>query len=336
MKARRASQGNVSSLAMSLTLLVLAGPSSPWLTLLEDVKRGASLVVAEEEAGARQHAPEADVIVNGAPDSRLLDAALPLAGRVRWVHSMWTGVEKVLSPELVSRDLLFTNARGVFRRPLGEWVVGAMLFFSYDLRRVVRQQEAGAWQPFESQELHGKTLGIVGYGGIGSAAAERARPFGMRILALRRRPELSERNSLVDATYGPDRLDELMAASDFVLLSTPLTAATRGLIGERQLAAMKGSAVLINVGRGPVVDEVALVRALEAGRIRGAALDVTEVEPLPAGHPFYRMSNVLLSPHTADRVAGFFEMPVACFLENLRRFRAGESLLNIVDKKAGY
>jgi len=262
--------------------------------------------------------------------------ALPLARRARWVHSMWTGVEKLLSPQLVSSPLVLTNARGVFRRPLAEWSVGVMLFFAYDLRRVVRQQEAFTWQPFESEELFGKTLGIVGYGGIGRAAAERARPFGMRVLALRRRPEASERDPLLDRTYRPSQIDELMAASDYLLVAAPLTQETRGLVGEAQIRAMKASGVLINVGRGPVIDEAALVRALEEGRIRGAALDVVDVEPLPADHPFYRMKNVLLSPHTADRVSGFFQLPVDCFLENLRRFEAGEALQNVVDKEAGY
>jgi phosphoglycerate dehydrogenase-like enzyme len=211
-----------------------------------------------------------------------------------------------------------------------------MLHFAYDLRRLIRQQEAGVWQPFEAQELHGKTLGIIGYGGIGSAAAERARPFGMRILALRRRPELSANDPLVDRVHPPSQLGEMMAASDYVLVAAPLTRETRGLVGEAQIAAMKASAVIINVGRGPVIDEAALVSALEAGRIRGAALDVFDVEPLPAGHPFYRLENVLLSPHTADRVQGFLQLPVECFLENLRRFRSGQPLFNLVDRATGY
>ncbi|HUK65859.1 MAG TPA: D-2-hydroxyacid dehydrogenase [Anaeromyxobacteraceae bacterium] len=321
---------------MPLTLLVLAPAAAPWLPLLERSGEDIDLLAADDPHRIRQLAPRADVIVNGASDSSLLDSALPGAKRARWIHSMWTGVERQLSPLLATSALPFTNARGVFARPLGEWAVGAMLFFSYDLRRVVRQQEASVWQPFEAQELHGKTLGIVGYGGIGRAAAERARCFGVRILGLRRRPELSQGDPLLDATYALAQLDELMAASDFVLVAAPLTATTRGLIGRGQIAAMKPSGVLINVGRGPVVDEAALLGALEAGRIRGAALDVVDVEPLPKGHPFYRLRNVLLSPHTADRVAGFFELPVACFLENLRRFRAGEPLLNVVDKEAGY
>jgi phosphoglycerate dehydrogenase-like enzyme len=184
--------------------------------------------------------------------------------------------------------------------------------------------------------VSGRTLGIVGLGGIGGAAARRAKAFGMRVAALRRRPELSTPDGLADAVYGPDRLLDLMAASDYVLAAAPLTPATRGLIGEKAMAAMKSTAVIVNVGRGPVIDEQALIQALESQQIRGAALDVFAVEPLPDGHPFWSMSNVLLSPHTADRVEGFLDPAFNCFFENLERFRKGETLLKVVDKHAGY
>src|SRR5205823_5924766 len=147
---------------------------------------------------------------------------------------------------------------------------------------------------------------------------ELARPFGMRIVALRRRPELFQQDPLVDESFAPAKLNDLMAASDYVLLAAPLTDESRGMIGAKQIAAMKATGVLINVGRGAVVDEPALIRALEAGKIRGAALDVFAVEPLPAAHPFYKMENVLLSPHTADHVQDFIHLAVECFLDNLR------------------
>jgi phosphoglycerate dehydrogenase-like enzyme len=201
---------------------------------------------------------------------------------------------------------------------------------------VIRQQEQGIWEPFIGTTLTGKMLGIVGYGSIGSAVADRARPFGMKIGALRRRPDLFTNDPLVDQSFGPTQLKELMAASDYVLVATPLTPETRGMIGETELAAMKPTAVIINVGRGPAIDEAALIHALESGKIRGAALDVFNKEPLPADHPFWRMKNVLLSPHTADRVEGFLEPAFECFFENLKRFRDGASLLNVVDKHAGY
>jgi phosphoglycerate dehydrogenase-like enzyme len=156
----------------------------------------------------------------------------------------------------------------------------------------------------------------------------------MKIAALRRTE--GKPDPMVDAFFTRPQLQELMRASDYVLLATPVTTETRGMIGATEIAAMKSSAVLINVGRGPVVDEAALIQALQSGKIRGAALDVFAVEPLPAGHPFYKMTNVLVSPHTADRVEGFLGPPVETFLQNLHRFLKGEPLENVVDKHAGY
>src|SRR5262249_40679506 len=141
---------------------------------------------------------------------------------------------------------------------------------------------------------------------------------------------------LVDRSYGPGELKEMLAASDYVLAAAPLTDETKGMIGQAEIAVMKPSSVIMNVGRGAVIDEPALIAALGAGKIRGAALDVFEVEPLPADHPFWKMENVLLSPHTADRVNGFMEPAFQCFFENLNRFRRGEALESVVDKYAGY
>jgi phosphoglycerate dehydrogenase-like enzyme len=158
----------------------------------------------------------------------------------------------------------------------------------------------------------------------------------MRVLALRRRPALSESDPLIDGIYTPDRLRAMISECDYVVASAPLTPETRGLVGAREIAAMKPGAVIINVGRGPVIDEGALVEALEAGRIKGAALDVFDVEPLPAGHPFYRLPNVLLSPHSADHTAGWVDMAMEMFVRNLNHFIKGEPLENVVDKQSGY
>jgi phosphoglycerate dehydrogenase-like enzyme len=194
----------------------------------------------------------------------------------------------------------------------------------------------GVWRQFAPQEIAGATLGIVGYGEIGRACAERAKAFGMRVLAYRRRPELSAGDPLVDATYSGEDLRRMLSECDFVAVSAPLTPATRGLIGAAELAAMKPGAVLLNVGRGPVIQEPALIEALRSGVIRGAALDVFDVEPLPAGHPFWSMENVLLSPHCADRVPGWIEGSIAQFVANFHRFHRGEPLEFVVDKLAGY
>jgi phosphoglycerate dehydrogenase-like enzyme len=229
-----------------------------------------------------------------------------------------------------------TNGRGVFRDSLAEFAIGAMLFFAKDLRRMVRNQEAGRWDQFDIEMLDGQTLGIVGYGEIGRATARLARAFNLRILAVRRRAALSENDPNLDSVYAPEQLEEMLAASDFVLVAAPNTPETRGMIGEPELNVMKNSAVIINVGRGPVIVESALVQALENKRIRGAALDVFDHEPLPEGHPFYSLDNVLLSPHCADHTVGWVELAVDMFVENFRRFQDGQPLHNIVDKKAGY
>ena len=321
---------------MSLTLLVLADPSASWLKLLGKLGSEISVIVSNVPAKVREAAAQADVIVNGTSNPPLLSAAIPPARRARWIHSLWTGVDNVLCPEVLASPLPLTNGRGVFRRPLAEWTIGAMLYFAYRMRRMIRQQQAVVWEAFTTEEIQGKTLGIVGYGGIGSTAAELARPFGVRIVALRRRTELFRQVANVDQSFAPSEINQLMAASDYVLLAAPLTEETRGMIGAPQIAAMKPTGVLINVGRGAVVDEPVLIQALETGKIRGAALDVFAVEPLPPGHPFYRLENVLLSPHTADHVQDFVHLAVECFLENLRRFQANEPLLNLVDKHAGY
>jgi phosphoglycerate dehydrogenase-like enzyme len=320
----------------SLTLLVIADPAALFLKPLSRLQQDIQIVVSRDPEKLKSLAADADAILFADFDGDLLADVLPLASRVRWIHCLWTGVEMILKPKIVAHPAPLTNGRGVFRWPLADWVIAAMLFFAFDLGRVIRQQEQGMWKPFISTSLMGRVLGIVGFGSIGAAAAARARVFGMKIAALRRRPELFESDSPPDQTYGPGQLKELMAASDYILVVTPLTAETRGMIGEAEIAAMKPSAVIINIGRGPVIVEAALVRALEAGRIRGAALDVFNTEPLPSEHPFWRMPNVLLSPHTADRVEGFLDPAFESFVENLDRFRKGEPLANVVDKHAGY
>ena len=224
----------------------------------------------------------------------------------------------------------------MFSQPLGEFVMAAALFFAKDLRRMVRSQEHGVWDPFDVIELRGQTIGIVGYGDIGRAIARRARCFDMRVLALRRRPERSAGDPLVDEVLPLSGKIDLMGRCDYVAVAAPLTPETRGMIGEPELRAMKPSAVIMNVGRGPVIQEPALVRALEEGWIRGAALDVFDLEPLPAGHPFYRLPNVLLSPHCADHTPEWLNDAMKFFLDNFERFQNGQPLRNVVDKTQGY
>jgi phosphoglycerate dehydrogenase-like enzyme len=318
-----------------LIVWVLARPGDPGLHLLDPAPEGVRFVVGwepEELTGA----PGPDVLLDcWAGPTRLVEA-LRRAPHLRWVHARSAGLDRVLAPEVVGHPAVLTNGRGAFSPALAEFALAALLFFAKDLRRLVAQQAAGAWGPFDMDRLEGRTVGIVGYGDIGRAVASRLRPLGVEILALRRRPERSWGDPLVNETLPPERLVDLMARADDVVVTAPLTPQTRGLVGREAIGAMKTTAVLVNVGRGPVVDEPALAEALERGLIRGAALDVFETEPLPAGHPFWRLPNLLLSPHCADHVPGWVDEAMRVFLRQLDRFRRGEPLRDVVDKSAGY
>jgi phosphoglycerate dehydrogenase-like enzyme len=185
------------------------------------------------------------------------------------------------------------------------------------------------------EEIAGQTVGIVGYGDIGQAVARRAHAMGMRVFALKRHvPEKAD--PLIEEFYKPDALLSMLGRCDYVVVTAPLTEETRHMIGDAQFAAMKPSAVVVNVGRGPVIDQAALVRALEGGRIRGAGLDVFEHEPLPAGDPLWRMENVLVSPHTADHTRNWIDAAMRFFLRQYEHFREGEPLENVVNKQLGY
>jgi phosphoglycerate dehydrogenase-like enzyme len=209
--------------------------------------------------------------------------------------------------------------------PMPEFAVAAMLWFARDLRRLIRNQEQRRWEPYTVDRLEGQTAGIIGYGGIGHAVGRRAAALGMHVLGVRRRQEL-----------GDPTIEEVIAQSDYLVLCAPLTPRTYRLLSRERIAAMKPTAVVINIGRGSTVDEEALLDALRSRRIRGAALDVFETEPLAPEHPFWTLDNVLISPHTADHTADSHHRAMQFFIENLRRFRADESLENVVDKLERY
>lgn len=272
---------------------------------------------------------------------------VPLAGAgLRWVHTATAGVAGSLSPELRTRDVVLTNSAGVHAAPIAETVVGMMFHFARGLDFAVRGQAAGRWrkEPFDAVdapigEVAGSTVGIIGFGGIGRAVAARALPLGARVLGLKRRRTGRAGHpppNGAELTYGSQGLDRLLATSDYVVLAAPETEETSGLIDAEALARMKDSAVLINVARGGLVDEDALIATLRAGRLRGAALDVFRTEPLPEDHPFWSLPNVLITPHISAYTSRFWEREVSLLEENLERYLAGRELVNVVDKAAGY
>ncbi len=264
-----------------------------------------------------------------------------LARRLRWVHMSAAGVGSVLFPELVESDVVLTNGRGLHAVSMAEHALGLMLSIARKLHLARDLQQRRQWgqldlwtgEPSFSQ-LAGGTLALVGLGAVGSAVAERAAALGMHVIAVRPHPAADP--APVHEQWGLDRLHEALARADWVVLAAPHTSATRGLIGAEALARMKPSAVLVNLGRGALVDEPALVEALRAGRLAGAGLDVTRKEPLEPDSPLWAMPNVVITPHVSGLGPRYWERAVEQFAANLERYLAGRPLFNVVDKRAGY
>jgi phosphoglycerate dehydrogenase-like enzyme len=317
-------------------LVVISAPNAPNLALLKKLPKDVDLTIGNSERELVGAISGADVLLNGMSGGELFKVLFPQAKSLRWIHSLSAGVENIITPELAASPVPLTNARGVFAESLGEFVIAAALFFAKDLRRMMNSQAAKKWDQFDCEVLYRQTMAIVGYGEIGRSAARRAKALGMKVYATRRRPELLKDDPIVDQGFAPEQRAEMMAQADYVVAASALTPESRGLIGEKEIAAMKPTGVIMNVGRGPVIDEAALIAALREQRIRGAALDVFDTEPLPADHPFWTLSNVLLSPHTADHIEGWLDDATHFFLQNFERFSKGEPLENIVDKQAGY
>jgi phosphoglycerate dehydrogenase-like enzyme len=319
------------------TIFVLADPDEPILDSLEALRADANIVRGNSPECFSAAASAATVIFNWSGSLPLFRTVFLLCPNLKWVHSRSVGLERSLFPELVESPVILTNGVGVFSASLGEFALGAILYFAKDFRRMVRNQIAGIWEQFDVVPVSGQTVGIVGYGDIGRAVAARVRPLGMSVLALKRHvPPSGHHEELVDEFYTTARRLEMLARSDYIVIATPLTEETRNLIGEAEFGAMRPTAVVINVGRGPIINEEAMIRALSTNRIKGAALDVFEQEPLPAGHAFYRLENVLLSPHCADHTPNWLEDAVRLFLDQFARYRAGQPLANIVKKNLGY
>jgi phosphoglycerate dehydrogenase-like enzyme len=320
-----------------LVLVSAAEPAEAQLAMLEQSLAGVKMVFGNSSEVFAGAAVEATVLFNWSGSLELFKKVFAMCPNLLWVHSRSVGLERTLFPELKESAVPLTNGAGVFSASLGEFALGAILYFAKDFRRMIRNQMAGVWEAFDVSWASGHTVGIIGYGDIGRAIAERVRALGMTVLAVKRHVSTSQTSDpLVAETYPPDRRLEMISRCDYVVVAAPLTPETRGMVGEAEFAAMKPTAVVMNVGRGPVINEEAMIAALASGRIRGAALDVFDHEPLPPGHPFYKLENVLLSPHCADHTPDWLDNAMKFFIEQYERFRMSEPLLNVVDKKLGY
>ncbi len=276
-----------------------------------------------------------------------------LAPRLRWIQLNSAGVDHILDAPIMESDVIITTASGIHAPPIAEYVLAFMLShirkFPQMLRYQMRREwPKKRWKVLLGGELRGKTVGIVGYGSIGREVGRLAKAFGMRVVATKR--SAGERRdtgywiagagdpeaSLLDRLYSPEGLQEMLAECDFVVIAVPLTSETMRAIGEEELRAMKPSSFLVNIARGEIIDEPILIRALKEGWISGAGLDVFAQEPLPKDSELWDMENVIISPHIAAATPCYDERATDLFAENLRRYLAGEELLNVVDRKRGY
>jgi phosphoglycerate dehydrogenase-like enzyme len=283
--------------------------------------------------------PKADVYLGfGIPRPLLLAGE-----RLRWVHSAAAGVGNALYPEMRDGDVVLTNSAGVHAIPIAEYITAAVLYFFRGLDIVVDQQRRHEWdkRPFVGEqsplrEVGGSCVLIVGAGGIGSEAARRLSALGAHCVGVRRRPALGIPDGF-GRVVGFDSIDDELPRADVVVLAAPLTDETRGLLDERRMDALPPSTVIVNVARGALLDEAALIERIRVGRIRGAALDVFQEEPLASESPLWQLRSVLVSPHVSPVSPGrFWTRELDLFLDNWRRFVRGESLRNVVDKRAGY
>lgn len=279
---------------------------------------------------------QADILFGG----RLSPEQWGKAKQLRWIHVPWAGVNSLLEVEAIRHsDIPITNASGVMSDAVADQVMAYILMLARDLPRQMRARQDRQWLEYATESprrqiLRGRTLGILGYGAIGSGVAQRARAFGMRVAVMRH--NTANMPPEVDLLVGPEGLPQMLETSDYLVVALPLSRETRGLLGEKEFRRMKQSAYLINIARGPVVQEEALIEALRSGEIAGAALDVFEKEPLPEGSPLWEMENVILTPHSSGGFQGFWDATVDLFLDNLGRFLNGQPLRNRVQPERGY
>ena len=334
-------------LAIAVSPILSARIRAADLDRIREAAPGARIVNLSVEGLADGPVDDVEVLLRGFLSSEAFDRLLARAPSLRWVHSATSGVERALTPAALARDVLVTNARGVFSRPIAEHVLLMILAISRRLPQLLELQRERTWQPLEGRELRDLTVGIVGYGSLGRAVASLAGAFGARVVAMRRNPDGPEPGiddpdeafpvpPRLERVLGPDGLPDLLAESDFVVLAAPLTPETDSMIDDDALSAMKDDAWIVNVARGRLVDDRALIRALREGRIGGAALDAFAEEPLPPTSPYWELPNVIVTPHTAWSSGRVLDRSVELFCDNLRRFAAGEPLRNVVDPEAGY
>ncbi len=292
---------------------------------------GAVVEAYATPAEAALHVSDADAIALwGFQD---VEPLLQNAPHVRWVHSLSDGVEKLLSPSMLARPIVLTNSHGVHDKSVSEHAMALLLAWFHKIPDVTRQKDARIWKRPKSEMLDGKTMLIVGFGGIGRAIAARAKVFGMPILAVKKHPAP---DPLADEVLSSEDILTALPRADVVICALPATPETNNYFDTEKFSAMKPGAFFINIARASVVDEAALLHALQEGPLAGAGLDVFAKEPLPEDHPLWKTENAILTPHVASIIPDFWERVLALLEENFQSFAAARPLANVIDKEKGY
>lgn len=322
--------------AIGLSPILSARYKPEHLARIAEAAPGSRLVTVSLEGLADGDLSDVEVLLRGPLPQQIFDRLLSRCPRLMWVHSATAGVERVLTPAALERGIAITNARGVFSDPIAEYVMLMILAVSRRLPQLLELQRERTWQPLEGREMADITVGVVGLGSIGRRVAELALHFGSRVIATRRQPaaELELRGPA--EVLAAEELPQLMSRSDFIVLALPLTSGTEGMFDDTLLVHAKRGAWLVNVARGALIDDRALLRAVREGPLGGAILDAFRDEPLPPDSPFYGQANVIVTPHTSWSSGRVLDRSIELFCQNVERFRAGQPLLNLVDPRAGY
>lgn len=311
-----------------MKVLITSKLTEQQLKKIESLSGILNIVICKSESEVSRSIADAEVVA-GWVDGKTLRKAK----RLKWLHTFSTGVDSLICQRLLRRDTLVTCSKGAHAIPVAEHAVMFMLMLAKHMPFYTRCQQNKKWKWLHTSELHGRTVGIVGFGYIGREIARLSRGFGMKVIATRRTGSV---DLGADALIPIKNLKKLLSSSDFVVAAVPLTKETKGMFREGEFKAMKRGGYFINIARGGLVVEKALVNALKKGWISGAALDVTEVEPPPPDSELYDLDNLILTPHVSGGSREAFERSLEIFRENLRRYLSGEPLLNIVDKSICY
>ncbi len=262
---------------------------------------------------------------------RISDGLIKKAKNLQWIQSIASGVDAIVNLPSLGKDILLTSTRGIHRPQMSEMAILLMLSLSRNFPQIIRNQDKGIWERWPARLLYQKKVGILGIGAIGEEIARKCKAFRMTVFGI----DIVQRKvDAVDYSYGPEDLLKVVQEVDYFVIVVPSTPQTHKMVGENVLSSMKPTAFLINIGRGEIVDENALIHALESGKIAGAALDVFSQEPLPKDHPFWKTKNLILTPHIGGTSTTYVDQVLSIFEENLRRFLKGErqTLINLVER----